>query len=600
MERARKLFHYVRIYKFRSILLRNFTVTLVLLILPLAAVTWFVYRYNEPILKDEIGKSSLNELTKVRDTVDMIVTEADRMSIRIGNDPDVDLFLREPMSMPRTYTDISRLQRIQQILGTAQITNPYLGAIYLHSERNQYVITADEGRQFDLVYFGWLTEQEQHHQSGDRTWVSLRHSAGLREPVRLLGLFRLLPYADSTQRRGTLVVYLNFGKFDELMRSKVQNQRIYIIDGNREFLYSSLEQETGNPVRDPFLNKLLDQETPYRIVRHNGGNAVVSMVHSAYNRDWSFVSVISLDEYRLKQEQFKRLVAIWLVLSVVVSFVVAIVISLRTYQPIRRIISLFDSTGKSAFYSDDVDHTATKRNEIKYIMSQINRTFADKKEMEEELNEKYRKLRKAQAIALQSQINPHFLFNTLETINWKVMRLTKGKNEASGMIQSLSRLLRLSLETEEELILLRKELEQIRLYMEIQMFRYKDKLNVQWFVSERVLDYKVIKLLIQPIVENAIYHGIKPSPVNGVIKIAAYEKGNAIVISVKDNGIGMSKSEVARINAELDQETLKGNRHIGLYNVHQRIRLAFGSAYGLKLTSRSKKGTIVVMTLPKI
>src|SRR5690606_37718910 len=150
----------------------------------------------------------------------------------------------------------------------------------------------------------------------------------------------------------------------------------------------------------------------------------------------------------------------------------------------------------------------TQWNETGYILSNLSASFHQSQNVEAQLKEKYELLRKAQAIALQAQINPHFLYNTLESINWKVMRLTQGKNEASQMLPSLSTLLRLTLETKDDLVPIRKELEHVILYVEMQKLRYKDKFSFEYSVDERLMDCKIVKLVLQPLVENALYYGI--------------------------------------------------------------------------------------------
>ncbi|WP_135553552.1 cache domain-containing sensor histidine kinase [Paenibacillus cymbidii] len=594
-----ELFQYVRRYKLRSVLLRTFVVTLILLVLPLLAVNWFVYRYNEPTIRDEIGRASLNELTKVRDTVDMIVSDAESMSLRIGSDPDIGLLLQEPLVRPLGYPDLDRIQRIQQIFSTSRVTNSYLYTIQLYSFRGQYVLSSDEGTPYEPNKFPLLAKQEELIGAGKRDWTMLHpDESGAGRPL-LLGLYRLLPYADWTQTRGLLAMYIDFDKFDALLRSDVQRQNIYIVDEQGRYVYHADRQAIGRKAEIGYVKDSADGGPPYRIMRQDGQAVVVANVVSGSNPSWRYVSVVALNEYQAQREHFRKLMAIWLALSVAASVLVAVAISLRSYRPIRRILSLFDSAEPAAHAA--VTPAASKDwNEIKQIMSSIDRGFMHKRAMEEQLEEKYRKLRQAQLIALQSQINPHFLYNTLESINWLVLRLTKGENEASRMLHSLSRLLRISLETEEMLVPLHKEIEHVRLYLDIQQRRYPNKFTVEWRIDEGTLDYKLLKITLQPILENAIYHGIKPSPHAGVLKIAAYEREQALIVTIRDNGVGILPQQLASMKDGLGKDDIKEDKHIGLHNIHQRIRLAFGEPYGLKLYSKPGTGTIVSVKLPRL
>jgi two-component system sensor histidine kinase YesM len=248
---------------------------------------------------------------------------------------------------------------------------------------------------------------------------------------------------------------------------------------------------------------------------------------------------------------------------------------------------------------DFKNKTSGAVNEIKYIAAAIVHSREQKKEMEEELTRRYGMMSKAQAIALQAQINPHMLYNTLEAINWKVMRLTFGKNEASVMIHTLSRLLRLSLSTGENIIPLRAEMEHARLYVEVEQLHYKDQLKVFWKINEKILDYLTVKLTLQPIIENAIYHGIKPSGRPGVISIIGYEDMQSVILKIKDNGVGISQVLADKINQGFQSDEIKEDAHIGLSNVNQRIRLIFGKPYGIKIYGKEGEGTIVEMRIPK-
>lgn len=209
-------------------------------------------------------------------------------------------------------------------------------------------------------------------------------------------------------------------------------------------------------------------------------------------------------------------------------------------------------------------------------------------------------MKKAQAVALQSQINPHFLNNILETINWTAIELLGGRNEISAMAGSLSRMLRMTLENSDTVVSVRTEIQHCRYYLDIQKRRYEDKFDVVWEIPDEMLECRMIRIVLQPLVENAIYHGIKPMTNKGMIIIKGRMKQGQIFLSVADNGLGMKKQELDNLRKSMESAVIKESRHIGLTNVNQRIRLYYGDEYGLTMESTEGIGTTITVRIPQI
>ncbi|MCW6674791.1 sensor histidine kinase [Aerococcaceae bacterium NML171108] len=203
-------------------------------------------------------------------------------------------------------------------------------------------------------------------------------------------------------------------------------------------------------------------------------------------------------------------------------------------------------------------------------------------------------LRKSERNALEAQIQPHFLYNTLESILWMIER---GKTkEASLMVRSLGKLLRISLSKGKEFITLEQEFEQVRSYLAIQGIRYKNQFDYHVELPEHLKNYETIKLIIQPLVENAIYHGISRTVDPGEIHIVARQEATSIVIEVSDNGQGMSEERSAAVRQHLVQKDEELG--IGMRNVHERLQIYFGEQYGLTIESELDEGTTVSLRLP--
>ena len=208
-------------------------------------------------------------------------------------------------------------------------------------------------------------------------------------------------------------------------------------------------------------------------------------------------------------------------------------------------------------------------------------------------------LRDAKIMALQSQINPHFLYNTLESITWMV---EAQENEAAvRMISELAKLLRVSLSRGKTIIPIKDELQHSRSYMNIQLARYKERFKTEFRIEEEIENCCIVKLVIQPILENAIYYGVgnMDEDDDGMIIVSGKKKDEDILITIEDNGMGMREEVLENILTD-NSKVPKHGSGVGVINVHSRIRLMFGEEYGLSIESEPDEGTRVTIRIPAI
>lgn len=213
--------------------------------------------------------------------------------------------------------------------------------------------------------------------------------------------------------------------------------------------------------------------------------------------------------------------------------------------------------------------------------------------MEQNIYEQKQK-RKSEMKALQAQINPHFLYNTLDSIIW--MSEAGENDQVVLMTSALAKLLRQSISNDREQITVAEEIDYVRSYLTIQKMRYKDKLEYTIDVEERILDVRIIKFVLQPLVENAIYHGLKYKETKGNLDIRGYRRGNRVCLVVADDGAGMEESELEHILEKKEKKT-KSNG-VGVYNVQKRLQLYYGPEYGISYISRKGEGTVATVTIP--
>lgn len=282
--------------------------------------------------------------------------------------------------------------------------------------------------------------------------------------------------------------------------------------------------------------------------------------------------------------------------AIVFSILVAWGLSRSIYTPIKKlhdVTKTITQTDLQALVtSDNVDEITELGMSFNIMIGKI-RELLDSKIKEQEI------LKKAELRVLQSQINPHFLYNTLDTIIW--MAEAKKTDQIVGIVSALSNFFRISLSKGQDWITIAEEIERVRSYLIIQKIRYSDIMDFKIEVDEKVSDNTVLKLILQPLVENAIYHGIKNKREGGTITVRAKpNNGNEVLLEVEDNGIGFTPDKLAQIQAELADNygEIKQESGFGLGNVNQRIKLYYGIQYGLSVKSKYQTGTCISFIIP--
>lgn len=300
--------------------------------------------------------------------------------------------------------------------------------------------------------------------------------------------------------------------------------------------------------------------------------------------------------HREYQQFFKKLIIISAIAFILISGLTVFL----SYQIPRSITKplqkLTEVTGQVAEGNLSVRSDIHTSDEAGVLSDSLN-TMIDKiNELLEQVTTEQVRLRKAEFELLQSQINPHFLYNTLDAIIW--LAEAGEQKKVVSMVRSLSEFFRTSLNRGKDIISVKEELLHVRSYLEIQQVRYQDILNYDIDVPAELGNYLIPKITIQPLVENALYHGIKNKRGSGTIHIRGSRQENFLVIEIEDDGIGISKERLWQVNDGIRKKILTGKDIYGLYNVNERIRLNFGEAYGINILSTYGEGTLVRILLP--
>ncbi len=286
-----------------------------------------------------------------------------------------------------------------------------------------------------------------------------------------------------------------------------------------------------------------------------------------------------------------------ILLSVIVgvAIVVTTAILFGITNPIKKLVDATQKISKGDFSAQTEVHS---QDELGNLADSINDMAGKLENMVTQIKEDERRWRHAELRLLQEQINPHFLYNTLDTIVW----LIEGNDpdKAVEMVVSLSDFFRLVLSKGKEYISIHDEESHIRSYLQIQQVRYRDILEYEIKIDPALYEYKILKLTLQPLVENSLYHGIKYKRAKGNILVTGELQGNNIHFRVEDNGVGMTPEELNRLNTEITKPCKDTEVGFGLANVNERIRMNFGPEYGISIKSEQGVGTCVDIIMPAI
>lgn len=368
---------------------------------------------------------------------------------------------------------------------------------------------------------------------------------------------------------------------------------VYIVGQGQEMIYHPKQQLIYSGILQEDLARVMQQEEGSFTEVLEAKRLVT--VHSLKEVGWRVVGVSYIGELLVSKQEIIIPLIILTLLALVVAFLISKRIVSQTAKPIRELTEHMQEIelGKLGVEID----TQSDTEEIQCLTASFKEMVYKIEGLIEQVEDNQKKLRRSELKVLQSQINPHFLYNSLDTIIWLGER--EECEKVVQMTAALARYFRLSLSKGKEVITIYEEVEHVKHYLQIQKIRYASKLAYTIEVSPDIFDEMIVKIVLQPLVENALYHGIKDLEEGGYIRVLGFREGNNIILEVYDNGKGMSHEQIKNIlKAPSSTSITKGG--VAIKNVHERIQVYFGQDYGLSYESEYGKWTKVRITIPVI
>ena len=553
--------------KFSSIQSVIFATVAVLVLSAVVIVTGVSMKFTNTSIFENSSEYTHTIIQQMNQNIDSYIDYMENIAYLISSNEDVqDYLFDEKIDNEGRYRILNQLQTILD--SRSDIRN--VGII---SKNGRMLIndgSKSVNQDLDLNTQEWyatalekpngpiLTSSHvQHIISGERPWV-ITLSRGIRDR------------SGSGEKEGVFFIDLNYSAISELCDQSTVGTKGYafILDAKGNIVYHPQQQQLYNELQTENISLIMDTDED-TVLTGTGNDGKLYSISRSEKTGWTVVDCTNVKELLSKSRQAQSVYVLTAIILVIVALLFSRFMARSITLPIQKLRDSMKKVQEGDFSVSDV--VVDSKNEIGSLTKSFDvMTHRIHELMEQNVHEQEEK-RKSELKALQSQINPHFLYNTLDSIIW--MAEGKKNEEVVLMTASLARLLRQSISNEDEVVPIANEVEYARGYLTIQKMRYKDKLEFQIEVDSSILYIPLIKLVLQPIIENAIYHGLKYKESKGLLIVKGFMKDGNAVLQVIDDGVGMDEETLAHI-----YDKHKVNYHsngVGVYNVQKRLKLYY-------------------------
>ncbi|MFV0466968.1 MAG: sensor histidine kinase [Lachnospiraceae bacterium] len=557
--------------------------------------------FTERTVVNNSSSYTMQLIEQVNSDIDSYIEYMQNISLVMSSNSDIQNYISKNFTTSSQGT--LEWFRIANQFNTIMNARPDVYNIGLISNDGRYVLnsgTADLNKNIDLDKLDWY--QEAISADGATILTTSHVQTLIKDDYKwVITLANTIADPLTKEPSGMFFIDLNYKSINDLCKGISLGSKgyVFIISADGEIIYHPKQQLLYSGLKQEEIEQVLalDGENGTFIVAE-GSDAKLYTSCTSSQTGWTVVGVSYMSELIANKQQTQEVYLIVAILLLFLTLILSILLSSRITKPVKalqRSMSIAETGNFEAAVIDESFMTEEKSyKEIKALNRSFN-TMTDRIQdlMEQNVNEQ-KQIRKSELMALQAQINPHFLYNTLDSIIW--MSELGNNDEVVLMTSSLARLLRKSISNENEIVTIEEELDYTRTYLTIQKMRYKDKLEFYIDVDDEILSYPIVKLILQPLVENALYHGIKYKEGIGIIYISGEPEEGCIALHIDDNGIGMDSETLLHI-FEKDEASTKHNG-VAVNNIQSRLQLYYGSDFGLSFESEPGKGTIATIRIP--
>lgn len=591
----------------RSIKYRLFFYLIVISVIPLVLMQIFNMVSSRSVMGDMAASSAEAEVKNTLSNMDRILENIEAVCNSIEYSSTFQGRMRA--AYPTLAERFSKeLEGNMELVSIVSPQNDIYGLYVLGNNQLCCKSVTDSFARMNYCDDSWYKEIAE---GGQAKWYSLHEESFVVRTAGKKFITYCVPYVDkaTASNKGAIVVDIEENAITSVVESGIiQNGFFFLLDENQEVFYhtsgdSATEElltEASQKVQEELRKGRTNQNAPETI---QGKNTMVVYQQSS-TADWTLVGVIPQKYFT---DSLKNLIYMMLLMLVVIAIVAVAIASFLARRFTNPIITM--KQGMKLVEKGDLTVTIHPdgTDELAELSGSFNHMVAKIRQLVDSIYEKQELLRKSEFKALQAQINPHFLYNSLDSIIW-LLRMERTE-EAIVILQNLIVLFRIFLSKGHEVIPVRQEVRHLDSYLQIQSMRYSRKFTYTVDVSEEYKDFYTLKLILQPLVENCIYHGMSAEHGSIHIHVSLIIGQDTLTFRVEDTGQGMSQEQLEKLRASIQVQVKNGDDVLhstekeggyGLRNVNERIKIYFGSQYGLSIESRQGEGTTVDVVIPKI
>lgn len=582
------------------------------IIVPLIALGFALYILVTNMIEEKYSGQAELTLRALTQSVGFVFGEMNKVTDSTIASDAIQEMLNNGYETDLKEIDYLDLNKVQRNFRDLLINHPSVSYAFMYTLNNERINRIFTKEHFQAMPFAQFKKQEIYQQVLDRkgqpVWVGPYEYPELTGVDPVFTQIRVVKDIATLNDKGILLVQIKNSGIESVFRyfrykQKQSTTEFLIVNGKGLIMYDSSEKLNGKFI-DQYVRKPLVLDTTYRSGRgkFDGQDSVISSIGAGIEKeDWHLVSITSWKSLSSEVGLYSRWVVgilLFCVLSAcyfIMFFANRIAKSILQTVKFMRRVERGDLNARLPIKGND--ETALLARGFNSLVSQVSELLTEVKSEQE-------RKRHAELQALQAQIKPHFLFNALESIN--VLAVQNQGKKVSQMVTRLGSLLRISI-TQREQITVEQELDHLLSYLGIQKFRFEDLFDFEIDIPPGLMRYEMLKLTLQPLVENCIQHGFEGIDYMGHIRVSAREEGDSLAFYIEDNGIGISPERLQVFNYD---RQMKDSRHedspqtgeargLGVYNVADRIRIQYGSRYGLFICSEQGRGTTMKFTIPK-
>lgn len=561
---------------------------LLLLIFTMFSSSFLYEKIYSNIISKKVSDISIQTLYSINSNINTLVNNLDYYSRIILSNEDIQRTLKNNLS----YTDVATSIRVNKMLTNFGQAIPVISSIYVF-DNNGNKFFADKIAlkllfKFDRISEANWYDEVQKKKGGYIIAVNGAGSFEKNSQGNLISLIRIINDIDSQKPIGAIIINISDDVLKNTFKEIVTkyNTDIAIFDKNDQPILDFGNKAILSPNE---LQNIIHDKTNTSILNKGGKDYLLSSKHIDV-LNWRIMSIMHFNELSKESDIFNVITFAIIFLNGIILFAGSLFISSLITTPIKKLLKSMKGVKNGEF---KVVNTITWDDEIGMLKDGYNLMIEEIQNLFNKVLEEQKVKRKAELNALQAQIKPHFLYNSFDAIS--NLALSGQNEEVYDSLVALGNYYRTSLSKGNDIISVREEIEIVRNYLIIQKLRYEDLFTVKYYIDERVHNFKIPKLVLQPMVENAIYHGIKPKGYPGEIVISAEYNTEYIELKVEDDGVGMSREEVERITGS---DLYENKTSFGIRGTMERLKIFYGTEEVFTIVSKKGTGTIFIIKIP--